>query len=192
MHAPSSALAFTRSLHRSSPLVKLAAVVIGSAFIAASAQITVPMIPVPMTMQTFAVLAVGALYGSRLGVATMVAYLAEGAAGLPVFHGGTGGLPVFAGPTAGYLLGFVVAAGLVGWLADRGATARPLGALLSTLLGMATIYLFGLPWLAAMIGWEKAVTLGAVPFLLGDALKALLAALTATGIGRVAFGGGHR
>ena len=149
--------------------------VAGSALIAICARIQVPMWPVPMTMQTFAVLLIGLAYGSRLGAATVALYLFEGAAGLPVFAIGAG-LAYFAGPTAGYLFGFVAAAAFVGWLADRG-WGRPAGrAFVAMLGGSAVIYLFGVGWLAAFVGTEKALALGAVPFLPGDVLKAALAA----------------
>jgi biotin transport system substrate-specific component len=182
-------VAFTNSLKSASLPVRAAAVLIGSMFIAAAAQVEVPMLPVPMTMQTFAVLTVGLLYGSRLGAATVVAYLVWGALGLPVFSGGDNLATLLAKPfTLGYLAGFVVAAFVAGAIAERGpGLLRGLGAVLA---GSAAIYAFGLPWLAHMLGgdWMKAVMVGAVPFLLGDALKAALAIAVREGIGRVSFG----
>src|SRR3546814_2064493 len=134
----------------------------GSALIAVCARIQVPMWPVPMTMQTFAVLLIGLAYGSRLGAATVALYLFEGAVGLPVLATGAG-LAYFAGPTAGYLLGFVAAAAFVGWFADRG-WGRPAGRVFVAMLaGSAVIYQFGVGWLATFVGMEKALALGALP-----------------------------
>src|SRR5262245_26439029 len=105
------------------PLVhKALAVLIGTAFLPVSSWIEVPMYPVPVTMQTFAVTMIGALYGWRLGGLTVIAWLMEGMVGLPVLAGGAGGLVHFAGPTAGYLFGFPVVAAFVGLLAERGMT----------------------------------------------------------------------
>lgn len=149
----------------------------GSIFVAASAQIQVPMWPVPMTMQTFAVLLIGAAYGSRLGAATMVAYLAEGAVGLPVFAGFSGGIGVLQGPTAGYIAGFILAAGATGWLAER-RWDRNLGTTaLSMLIGNVLIYVPGLIVLAGFVGADKVFEFGLTPFLAGDALKLALAAV---------------
>jgi len=151
-------------------------VVAGSALIALSAHLQVPMWPVPMTMQTFAVLLIALALGSRLGSATVVLYLAEGAVGLPVFAKGAG-LAYLAGPTGGYLLGFVAAAWVAGWLSERGWGRPGLRVFAAMVAGTALIYLFGLTWLATLVGLEKAVALGLVPFLLGDVVKALLAAM---------------
>ena len=99
---------------------KVALAFIGSLLIAISAQITVPMFPIPMTMQTFAVLTIAVVMGGRLGALSLLMYIAEGAMGLPVFAGGKGGLPVLMGPTGGYLIGFVISAYIVGSLAEKG------------------------------------------------------------------------
>ena len=122
---------------------------LGSLFVAACSQIQVPLWPVPITGQTFAVLVVGAAFGWRLGGATLALYLAEGAIGLPVFAKFSGGLAVLAGPTGGYLVGFVLAAALVGYLAERGWDRSPLSTALAMLAGNVLIYLPGLAWLAA-------------------------------------------
>ncbi|MBW8270895.1 biotin transporter BioY [Caldovatus aquaticus] len=148
----------------------------GFALLAASAWIRVPMWPVPMTMQTFAVLLLGASLGARLGALTVFAYLAGAAAGLPVLAGGKA--LAFGGPTFGYLVGFLLAAAAVGWAAQRGWTRRWPGLLGALLLGEALIFLPGLLWLHA--AWlkdvQKTLAAGLYPFLLGDALKLLLAA----------------
>jgi len=150
--------------------------VVGSLLIAICAQIKVPMWPVPMTMQTFAVLLIGAAYGPRLGLATIALYLAEGAAGLPVFAAG-GGLAYFTGPTAGYLIGFAVAAVAVGALARRGWDKTIPHAFAAMALGTLLIYIPGVLWLGGLIGTDKAIAVGALPFLAGDLVKALLGAL---------------
>jgi biotin transport system substrate-specific component len=188
-HAATETLAFTSSLKSASLPVRIAAVVIGSLFVAAAAQVEVPMIPVPMTMQTFAVLTVGLLYGSRLGAATVVAYLVWGAIGMPVFAGGANLAVLLAKPfTVGYLAGFVAAAFIAGAIAERGTGLVRSAAAVAA--GSVAIYALGLPWLAVMLGGDlsKAVTVGAVPFLLGDVLKAALAVAVAAGVGRIPFG----
>ncbi len=158
-------------------------ILVGSLVVALSAQISVPLpfSPVPVTGQTFGVLLVGALLGSRRGALSLLAYLGEGALGLPVFAGGTGGLVRLAGPTGGYLLGFVAAAFLVGRLCERGWDQRLLTAGAAMLVGNAIIYLFGLPWLARFVGPDKVLALGLLPFIPGDLLKLTLAALALPG-----------
>lgn len=157
--------------------LKAMAVLLGTLFLASSSWIEVPMVPVPMTMQTFAVTMVGALYGWRLGTITVLAWLGEAMIGLPVLSGGAGGAHHFVGPTAGYLAGFPVAALLVGYLAERGWTAgslvRGFGVML---LGNALILALGAAWLAMLIGRDQAIALGVLPFLLGAVLKSALAA----------------
>ena len=148
---------------------------VGSGLLAISAKIQVPFWPVPMTMQTFAVLVIGITYGWRLGAATVVLYLAEGAVGLPVFAGG-GGVAYFAGPTAGYLIGFVIAAALVGRLAEFGWDRKISTTAIAMLLGNLAIYVPGLLWLGTVVGYGKVLAVGMIPFLLGDALKLALAA----------------
>ncbi len=156
-------------------------VTLGVAALTLAANIRVPMWPVPITMQTFAVLTIGAAYGTRLGLVTLLAYLALGAAGVSVFTGEGAGLAYMMGPTGGYLVGFAVAAGVMGWLASRGwdrSVLRMAGALL---IGNAIIYAFGMPWMAYLFlaenGAAWVVQWGMTNFLLGDALKLALAAL---------------
>ncbi len=146
-----------------------------SLLLAASAWVKVPMWPVPMTMQTFAVLLIGATCGARLGAAAVAAYLVEAALGLPVL---AGAVPLLAlGPTAGYLLGFLLAAAAVGFAADRGLTRRALPLLAVLLAGEALIYLPGLAWLHGAFLHDVRATLGAglLPFLPGEAVKLALA-----------------
>ncbi|MDA0704800.1 MAG: biotin transporter BioY [Proteobacteria bacterium] len=162
--------------------------VFGTLILWASAKVSVPMWPVPMSMQTFAVMVLAMAYGFRLGTATVLLYLLEGALGLPVFantpaHGI--GLAYMAGPTGGYLAGFVVCAAMVGWLADRGWD-RNLGlALIAYTLGTVAIFGLGVAWLTYLIGFEKAVTAGLVPFIPGEFLKIALAAGLVSAIWRI-------
>ena len=146
----------------------------GDILLAASARVTVPFWPVPMTMQTLVVLIIGAGYGWRLGAATMLAYLVEGVAGLPVFAAGAGPA-YFAGPTGGYIAGFVLAATLAGWLAERGITRRPVTALLGFLVADTLVFVAGVGWLGSLIGLDKAIHGGLIPFLPAEALKIVLA-----------------
>ncbi len=153
--------------------------VLGSLALWISAKIHVPFYPVPMTMQTFAVLVIGMAFGWRLGAATVLLYLAEGAAGLPVFSGTPErgiGLAYMAGPTGGYLVGFVVAAMVTGFLAERRWDRNVLTTLAAMTLGTAIILAFGAIWLGAVIGFDKDVmALGVTPFLLSGVFKIALA-----------------
>jgi biotin transport system substrate-specific component len=163
---------------QSRPLVwQLGAVVLGSLFLALSSYVQVPMIPVPVTMQTFAVALVGALYGWRLGGITIIAWLAEGAAGPPVLSGGASGVHHFLGPTGGYLFAFPLAGALMGWLAERGWNGNQvILAFFGMLLSNAMCLLLGAAWLAVLIGPERAIVLGVTPFIVGALLKSALGA----------------
>ncbi len=167
---------------------------LGSAFVAASAQVQVsllPFSPVPITGQTFAVLVVGMVFGWRLGAATLLLYMAEGAVGIPVFAKLAAGPAVIVGPTGGYIVGFVAAAAVVGYLAQRGWDRNIGLTALAMLIGNVAIYLPGVPWLAAFYAgpgieyiaatgaetpFGAALAAGIAPFLVGDALKLALAA----------------
>ncbi len=161
---------------RSLPM-RIVFVLAGTLALALASRISVPMVPVPITMQTFAVTMIGALYGWRLGTLTVLAWLAEGMAGLPVLAGGAGGIAHFAGPTAGYLVSFPLMAAMVGWLAERGWTGRRLVQSFAAHFA-ANIFCLALGGasLATLIGLEKAMMLGVVPFVLGALLKSALAA----------------
>lgn len=167
---------------RRTALADLSLIILGSLIVAAAAQISIPLQPVPITGQTFAVLLVGMVLGSRRGALALLAYLAQGLAGLPVFAEGKFGLATVLGPTGGYLVGFVVAAFVVGWLAERGWDRNLFTTLAAMVAGNAVIYAFGLAWLATfpfvsgLLGEAGLLTLGMIPFLLGDAIKAVLAA----------------
>ena len=155
-------------------------VVGGSLLMTASAKIQVPFWPVPMTMQTFAALVIGATFGPRLGFAAVVFYLLQGAVGLPVFAGGPEkgiGLAYLAGPTGGYLIGCALAAWVVGTLARRGWD-RTLGrSVAAFLIGDVVIFTCGMTWLGMLIGADKVFAAGLLPFLPGEVLKIALAAV---------------
>ena len=151
-------------------------VTLGVAFLALLAQVRVEVGPVPITGQTLGVLLLGAAAGARLGVATTLAYLGVGAAGLPVFTGGGAGVATLTGTTAGYLVGFVVAAALVGALAERGWTATAPRAFATMVIGNMVVYACGVAWLSQLApDLGTAIAWGVTPFLIGDALKVALA-----------------
>jgi biotin transport system substrate-specific component len=175
--APTAAARYLPRLD--SRLRDLLLVVTGSLMVAALAQVAIPLLPftpVPITGQTFGVLLVGAALGSKRGAASLGLYTLEGALGLPFFAAGASGLN---GPTVGYLLGFVAAAFVVGWLAERGMDRRIRTSLLPFLAGTALIYLLGAAWLAGYLHLtpQEAFAKGVLPFLLGDALKMIAAGL---------------
>ena len=154
--------------------------ILGSLILWASAKISVPFWPVPMTLQTGAVALIGAAYGWRLGAATVILYLLEGAVGLPVFEGTPAkgiGIAYMLGTTGGYLLGFAVAAALIGWLAERGLDRNPIKLFGAMVVGDVIIFALGLLWLGTVVGWDKPVLeWGLYPFILGDLVKLALAA----------------
>lgn len=153
-----------------------AIVLAGTLLIALSARVQVPMWPVPMTMQTFAVLLIALSVGGRLAAATLGLYLLQGAIGLPVFATG-GGIAYFASPTAGFLAGFLVAASVVGALADRGFATTMIGAFATTVAGVAIIAALGTGYLALHLGLGAAIQVAFLPFVLSDLLKAALVAV---------------
>lgn len=161
-----------------SPLLRAALqVAVGVAFLALLAQVRIQVGPVPITGQTLGVLLLGAAYGSTLGLATVGAYLVAGGLGAAVFTGGGAGWATLAGPTGGYLLGFPVAAVLVGALAARGWDREPLRAAGAMVAGNVVIYAMGLAWLARFApDLPTTLAWGLWPFLAGDAVKVALAA----------------
>ncbi len=182
IHSESSSSIIVNAIWPKTSLVRDVALVgMGSLTLAALAQVQIPLLPVPVTGQTLGVLLVGALLGRRLGALSIIAYLFEGLMGLPVFAGASGGLAHLFGPTGGYLLGFVAAAALVGWLSEQGWDRTPWMTALAMVLGNLVIYAAGLSWLAVFTGWEKAFVVGMLPFLAGDALKIGLAAVLLPG-----------
>ena len=131
--------------------------VVGSLLLTVSAKVQIPFWPVPVTMQTFVVMVLGLGYGARLATATVAIYLGQGALGLPVFAGG-GGVAYFVGPTGGYLAGFLVAAGLLGWLADRGWHRSLPRALAGAFAGAVVMFALGWAWLAGQVGPLKPIS----------------------------------
>ena len=156
----------------------IALVVAGTLFVSLCAQVYIPTQPVPFTGQTFGVLLVGGALGFRRGLVALLLYLAIGAIGIPVYAQGGSGLHVIQGATGGYLVGFVVAAALVGRLAELGWDRRIGGALAMMAIGTAVIYAIGVPWLkvVADLSWTVAVAEGMTKFLVWDAAKLAIAA----------------
>lgn len=173
-------------------------VLVGSIFVAATAQVQVPFYPVPFTGQTFGVLVVGLALGWRLGGLSLALYALEGAIGLPVFAGFKGGMAILSGPTGGYIAGFIFAAAVVGALAEKGWSRSILLTLAAMVIGNIVIYACGVAWLgnwyatlgakfipAGATAFQAAIANGLVPFLLGDAAKIVLAALALPGAWKV-------
>ncbi|MCK1491480.1 biotin transporter BioY [Bradyrhizobium sp. 180] len=153
-------------------------IALGTALMALSAKVGLPLPYVPMTLQTLVVLMIGAAYGWRLGSATMIAYLAEGALGLPVFAGPVAGIAPLVGPTAGYLFGFVLAAFVTGWLAERGWDRSVVPLFAAMAVGHIVILAAGFGWLALGLGLgaAKAWQVGIVPFIAASLVKNALGA----------------
>lgn len=161
----------------------------GSLILWASAKVSVPFYPVPMSLQTLAVMLIGGAYGWRLGLVTVLLYLAEGAFGLPVFAGTPpqpANLAYLLGTTGGFLAGFVVAAGIIGWFVERGAARSALTLFPVMLLADIVIFVLGFVWLAFFVtlssgavglGIDRAWSAGVIPFLLGDLVKIAVASL---------------
>lgn len=179
--------------HRFDPLgieqrslaVQSVLLLIGTGVLAIASQISVPMVPVPITMQTFAITMIGVLYGWRLGTLTVLAWLGEAMLGLPVLANGGAGLAPFVGPTAGYLVSFPVIAALAGVLAEKGWTGKRVVLSFAAHLSANVLCLaIGGAWLSALIGLEKGLALGVTPFILGAVLKSALAAAALMALGR--------
>jgi len=162
-------------------LYDISLILCGSLLIGLSAQIAIGW-PVPFTMQTFAVLMIGALFGARRGGLTVFVYLIEGAAGLPVFSLGRGGPAVLFGPTGGYLFGFIAAAYVTGLLAQKGWDRKITTTIIAMIIGDLLLLSSGLLWLSLIIGVRNALATGVYPFIIGDMIKiGLAAALLPTG-----------
>jgi biotin transport system substrate-specific component len=178
-HFPLAALAWPdRPDGLSGVLRNVILIALGTALLTLSAKVNLPLPHVPMTLQTLVVLVIGAAYGRRLGCATVLAYLAEGAIGLPVFAGPVGGLVPLVGPTAGYLVGFVAAAFTTGWLSERGWDRSMLLLFLAMGIGHIIILGCGFAWLAfgIKLGVEKAWLVGIAPFITTSVIKNALGA----------------
>lgn len=165
-------------------------VLAGTIFVALLAQISIPWYPVPFTGQTLAVLLVGGVLGAWRGAASLLLYAIIGALGAPVFTDQAGGWDIITGATGGYIIGFILAAAVVGWLAERGADRRVVPMIVALILGNVLIYAIGVPWLAnwspagdgAAFGWAQAYEFGVQPFILGDLIKlAIVAAILPAG-----------
>jgi biotin transport system substrate-specific component len=163
-----------------SAINNVALILSGAVFTAYAAQLVIPMWPVPITAQTLAVLLVGSVLGATRGAISLIVYLSMGAVGLPVFSAATS---LSFGPTFGYLIGFIAAAALVGYLSQRGWHRSVAGVLGSFVIANSAIYLFGLPWLAFALGsfgaandFASVAAAGLAPFILGDVIKMIVAA----------------
>ena len=175
---------------RQAKLVKqIALVLVGVMLLVLSAKIKIPMIPVPMTMGTFAVLSIGAVYGPRLGLMTIIGYMIVGALGFDVFANSSSekfGVSYMMGSTGGYLVGYVLAILVLGWTARQGWDRSVLKMAAAMVLGNVIIYVPGLLWLATLYGWDQPIlTWGLTPFLMGDLVKLGLAALLLPGAWRL-------
>ena len=181
LHMPTLADAMLDGLMKSSAekgaLTKAAFVVFGSLLLALSAQFKIPLYPVPITGQTLVVLLIGMTFGARLGGITMAAYLFEGVLGLPVFAGGASGIAILMGPTGGYLFGFLLASVTMGYLAERGMGRTAVSTVVAMIIGNCVIYVCGALWLSNFIGFGQAIAAGVLPFLYGDTLKLIIAAV---------------
>jgi len=149
-------------------------IIFGTILLTLSSKIQVPFWPVPMTMQTFVVFIIAMAYGWKLSFLTLATYLIEGAFGLPVFAKG-GGMLYLTGPTAGYLYGMVVAAGIMGYLADRGYGQSVIKCIIPLAIGTVVIFVFGIGYLSTIIGFEKAIAAGLMPFIPSELFKIALA-----------------
>ena len=172
---------YTRTVPRAAGWLRdVILILFGALFVAALAQVKIPLpfTPVPLTGQTFAVLLVGATFGSKRGAASMMLYIALGALGLPVFAGGASGIAYLSGATLGYLVGFVMAAYVIGLLAERGLERSVRTSLIPFLIGTIIIYICGVAWLAILLGsFSKAIAAGLLPFFVGDGIKLIAASL---------------
>jgi biotin transport system substrate-specific component len=165
--------------------VQAALLLFGTGVLALASQISVPMVPVPITMQTFAITMIGVLYGWRLGALTVLAWLGEAMLGLPVLSNASGGLAPFVGPTAGYLVAFPIIAALAGYLAEKGWTGEHVvKSFLAHLSANIVCLAIGGAWLSWMIGLEKGLAFGVTPFILGAVIKSALAAALLMAVAR--------
>jgi biotin transport system substrate-specific component len=168
------------------PIEKLRMVVLASlmaALTAVGAYIYVPIGPVPIILSTLLVILSGLLLGSRWGLTSMGLYLLVGAIGLPVFAGGRGGFAHFFGPTGGYLFGYLFASWITGFISEW-SRGRVLLDIFAVIIGSLAIYALGVPWLkmVTQISWTKALMVGVLPFLIGDAVKASVAVILARSV----------
>lgn len=180
--ATRSGISTLEALASGSLAKKAAIVVLGSIFLAVMSQITVFFYPVPMTLQTLGVMLIGVTFGFRMATATVALYLVEGFVGFPVFAGFMSGPAVFIGGTGGYLFGFLAAAALMGYLADRGVTRSWVGMILTLFAGEVIIFGLGIGYLTYLYGFDKGLEYGFYPFWMADLLKLAIAAVMAKGV----------
>ncbi len=157
-----------------SNLLNIVLALFGTLLLAISSKVQVPFWPVPMTMQTFVIFLIGMTYGVRLSFATVALYLFEGAAGLPVFASG-GGIAYLTGPTAGYLYGMLFATVVISYLANLGFTKTYFKAAFSLIIGAIIIFAIGIIYLGSIIGYQKAIVAGLLPFIPSELFKIALA-----------------
>lgn len=167
MYSTDSNLLFTQS----SWLKKAIMVIFATLILAAASQLSIPLLPVPLTFQSATVILIAMAYGSRLGTTVIATYLCAGIYGMPVFADFSAGPMVFAGPTAGYLFGFLPAAFVAGALAERGFGRHFLSAFITAICAAAIIFACGVPVLARFIGWQHAIALGFTPFIWTELIK---------------------
>jgi|SRR3989338_5498840 len=160
------------------PLHRICLIFIGSILIALSAQMTIPLLPIPITLQTTAVLLLSILFGPSIGSSIIIIYLAEGLLGIPVFAHYSSGLPILLGPRGGYLLGFLPASIIAGYLAQQNIFRHPIMIFLNICISTFIIFIVGMIVLAHFVGWQKAYLLGVAPFYVTEFIKIM--ALTGT------------
>ena len=157
-------------------IINVLLILFGTLLLTISAKVQVPFWPVPMTMQTFVVFLIGSTYGVRLSFLTLVAYLIEGALGLPVFATG-GGIVYLTGPTAGYLFGMTIAAAAISYFANMGYSTSYIKSFISIMIGSIIIFVCGVLYLGSIIGYTKAIQAGLLPFIPSEIFKITLAVL---------------
>jgi biotin transport system substrate-specific component len=187
-HFPLAAVLWPRRADGFSPTLRaIILIALGTALLTLSAKVNLPLPYVPMTLQTMVVLMIGAAYGWRLGSATVITYLAEGAIGFPVFAGPAGGIAPLVGPTGGYLAGFVLAAFATGWLSERGWDRSVPRLFVAMAVGHIVILAAGYGWLAVgmKLGFEKAWLVGIAPFIAASLIKNALGAALVPAIRRI-------
>lgn len=177
----------TKQLIKSKSLtVNLVIALSGSLLLALLARLSIPVpfSPVPITGQTFGILFLGAVLGSRIGILSVIMYIFEGSIGLPVFAGGTMGFMYLLGPTGGYLIGFLPAVYLVGYLSERGWINSFTSAFLTMIIGTSVIFIFGISWLSVTAGFGTALLIGLYPYIPGAAIKIILATVAVYSMNR--------
>lgn len=173
----------SRPLQRSNPRIKkLLLIMTGVLILALSAQLVVPFKPVPLTFQSTTVILIGMVYGPRLGTYAVISYILAGLFGMPIFENFTFGPAKLLGPTGGYILGFVPAAFISGYLAQLGWSRHIVSCFIAACLGTTVIFLFGLLMLSHLVGWHQAIQLGLMPFIISETIKLVAMAIIVPGL----------